>query len=687
MAVSSRLSVLLRLAAVGGLIGLAFHAAHVQFGLGGSGLHTFVNDWLYDGLVVGAAAACLLRGAALAEDRWAWLLFGAGLSFNAAGEIYYTLAFGDSGNVPVPSLADLFYLLYYPMAYIGFVLLVRARATHFLRSNWLDGAIAAAATTALAAGFALSPIIDATEGDPASVATNLAYPIGDLLLLAIVVCVFALSRWRPGRSWLLLGTGLAVGAVADTIYLYQNAAGTYVVGTILDTLWPAQAVLLAFAAWQVPKRKLALGLEGMRALVVPGLFACAALGLLVYGGFNRIGAAGLILAGVALVLVIVRAGWTFLENLRLLEETRHDAVTDALTGLGNRRRLMRDLERAIAAASPEHPAVLALFDLNGFKHYNDTYGHMSGDMMLSHLGQNLADAIAPRGRAYRFGGDEFCVLLPADPARAAPLLAAASSALTSRGEGFRVDTSLGQVAIPWEASTATETLRLADDRMYAHKGGRRGSARHQARDVLMQLLRERQPDLHVHLHRVGQLALAVGRGLGLTAEQLDELARGAELHDVGKAAIPDAILAKPGALDAGELAFMRRHTIIGERILGEAPALAPVAALVRSSHERWDGSGYPDALAGEEIPLGARIIAVCDAFDAITSARPYAARLDDQHALAELRRCAGSQFDPQVVEAFALMLQRQRDARADPLAALDADAGIAATGSDLAPAG
>src|SRR2546430_2715900 len=130
-----------------------------------------------------------------------------------------------------------------PMAYIGFGLLVRARATLCRRSNCLDGAIAAAATTALAAAFALSPIIDATEGDPASVATNLAYPIGDLLLLAIVVCVFALSSWRPGRSWLLLGTGLALGAVADTIYVYQNAAGTYVVGTILDTLWPAQAAM------------------------------------------------------------------------------------------------------------------------------------------------------------------------------------------------------------------------------------------------------------------------------------------------------------------------------------------------------------------------------------------------------------------------------------------------------------
>jgi HD-GYP domain-containing protein (c-di-GMP phosphodiesterase class II) len=138
----------------------------------------------------------------------------------------------------------------------------------------------------------------------------------------------------------------------------------------------------------------------------------------------------------------------------------------------------------------------------------------------------------------------------------------------------------------------------------------------------------------------------------MTAEQLDELTRAAELHDIGKAAIPDAILNKPGPLDGDEWLFMRRHTIIGERILAEAPALVPVAALVRASHERWDGAGYPDGLAGDQIPLGARVIMVCDAFHAMTNRRAYSVALSPEAALDELRRGGGTQFDPLVVDAF-----------------------------------
>jgi response regulator RpfG family c-di-GMP phosphodiesterase len=130
------------------------------------------------------------------------------------------------------------------------------------------------------------------------------------------------------------------------------------------------------------------------------------------------------------------------------------------------------------------------------------------------------------------------------------------------------------------------------------------------------------------------------------------IARAAELHDVGKVAIPDAILAKPGPLDDDEREFMRRHTVIGEAIIEAAPALRPVAALVRATHERWDGSGYPDGLAGDAIPLGARVVAVCDAYSAMVQKRPYGEVLADRDALAELRRCAGTQFDPRVVAAF-----------------------------------
>lgn len=141
---------------------------------------------------------------------------------------------------------------------------------------------------------------------------------------------------------------------------------------------------------------------------------------------------------------------------------------------------------------------------------------------------------------------------------------------------------------------------------------------------------------------------------------LDELVRAAELHDIGKLAIPDTILCKPGPLDAAEWEFMRRHTLIGEAILAAAPALRPVGRLVRSTHERWDGHGYPDGRKGVEIPLGARIVFVCDTFHAMTSDRCYRAALTPERALAELALCAGTQFDPAVVRVFQRVVSEQR---------------------------
>jgi two-component system cell cycle response regulator len=241
------------------------------------------------------------------------------------------------------------------------------------------------------------------------------------------------------------------------------------------------------------------------------------------------------------------------------------------------------------------------------------------------------------------------------------VLAAASAALSEHGEGFTVSAAYGVARLPDEASTASEALKVADRRMYAQKNGARPSAGRQSGDVLLCALTERNAALGDHLHGVADLATAVGAALELPPDALDDLRRAAELHDVGKMAIPDAILDKPGALDQDEWAFIRRHTIIGERILAAAPALAAVARMVRSSHERYDGRGYPDRIAGEAIPLGARIIFVCDAFDAMISERPYNRGMTTAQALDELRRCAGSQFDPDVVDAFAGVLAKRSE--------------------------
>ena len=392
-------------------------------------------------------------------------------------------------------------------------------------------------------------------------------------------------------------------------------------------------------------------LAGVRMILVPTLCALVGLGVLVYQNFHN-QSAGNILALATMLLVTLRMALAFKENQDMLAKSRHEARTDALTGLSNRRNLMAHIEREARAASVEDPRAVLLFDLDGFKQYNDTFGHPAGDALLARLGKRLEGAVQPYGTAYRLGGDEFCALVQLSNGDLEVISAATATALSEHGEGFSITSSHGVALMPSETTEPSEALQLADRRMYAEKGGRRASAGRQTRDVLLSTLREREPELHEHLQDVGTTALAIGRRLDLTPEELDEVGRAAELHDVGKIAIPDAILSKPGPLDEEEWAFMRRHTIIGERILGAAPALRPVARIVRSSHEHFDGGGYPDGLAGDDIPLGARIVAVCDAYHAMTSDRPYRPSLSATEALAELRRCAGSQFDPAWSTAF-----------------------------------
>jgi diguanylate cyclase (GGDEF)-like protein len=351
-------------------------------------------------------------------------------------------------------------------------------------------------------------------------------------------------------------------------------------------------------------------------------------------------------------LLLAEAGRRRREREAAHAELHHEANTDGLTGLGNRRKLRADFAHAASRATPEAPVGLIMFDLNGFKGYNDSFGHPAGDALLARLGGRLAAAL-PAGKAYRLGGDEFCALVPVGPDGLEPVVAASVEALTEEGEGFTISSAHGAVVMPHDARDPGEAMLLADQRMYQQKARGRTSAGRQSADVLIRVLLERSPELKDHLHGVTGLAEAVGRHLGLDRLTLDHLVRAAGLHDVGKVAIPESILTKPGPLDAEEMAFVRRHTLIGARILLAAPALAPEARLVRSSHERWDGKGYPDGLAGEQIPLGARIIFACDAFEAMTSGeRPYRRPVSTELAVEELRRCAGTQFDPRVIEVL-----------------------------------
>ncbi len=347
---------------------------------------------------------------------------------------------------------------------------------------------------------------------------------------------------------------------------------------------------------------------------------------------------------IAFSFVLYRAARLAREKQEFLEASRIEALTDSLTGLSNRRKLFADMEMLLHEPQPAGGLTLGMFDLDGFKEYNDTFGHPAGDALLARCGRKLAAAIEGHGSAYRMGGDEFCVIV--GEADAEHVLARAEAALSEHSERFDVSCSRGSVLIAPDEMTFEQALQQADQRLYNNKRSSRGGKDVEVHDVLLRLLAENSLPLATHLSNVGKLAEAVGRRLGLSDDQIALTRLTAELHDIGKTAVPDSVLDKPGPLSDEEWEFIRRHTIVGERILAAAPALSNVAPLVRSTHERPDGTGYPDGLHGNEIPLISRIVSVADAYDAMTSKRPYSLPLSVTQAIAELRRHAGTQFDP-----------------------------------------
>jgi two-component system cell cycle response regulator len=622
--------------------------------------------WLGLAVEVGAALACVGRVIFVREERRIWALVALSVSLWTLGDVYFRIVLWDLDVTPVPSLADAGWLAIYPLAYAAIALLVRARVKSTRATLWVDGVIGGLAVASIAAAVVFDAVLGSVGGTPLLVATGLAYPVGDMVLMAVVLGGLHMSRGSLDRTWLWLGAGFTTFAVADSIYLVETARQTYTPGGVLDAGWSIALIMVAFAAWRPAARTEGEEREGWGTIAMPIGFAVVALSIEVYDHFHRLNVLALILATACLGAVLTRLVLTFAQNLRMLAASREEASTDALTGLGNRRLLERDLERAERRIAEGERMLMVLFDLNGFKQYNDSFGHPAGDALLVRLGDNLRRAIEERGSAYRMGGDEFCIVVPLADDGPDGIAIAAAAALHEEGEGFTISCAYGAVIVPDDAADAEAAVRLADRRMYAHKNGGRTSARRQSKDVLLQALQERNPELGTHLSDVGRLAEATALKLGLSQELAEQVRTTGELHDVGKVAIPDAILNKTGPLDDGEWEFVRRHSDIGERIVAAAPALGEVARLVRSTHERWDGAGYPDRLVAQQIPLGARIVAVCDAYDAMITERPYKRAIAPAQALHELRACAGSQFDPDVVDAFGLVLLDDTALLSDP---------------------
>jgi diguanylate cyclase (GGDEF)-like protein len=452
-------------------VGTAVVVAHDWLGFGGSRLDLACEGWLYDAVIVAAGLTCLLRAWAADGEKAAWLAIGIGVLCWGAGEIYWTAAILNDPSPPYPSPADAGYIAYYAFAAIGLVLLVRDRADALDWRLWMDGAIAALGTAALGAAFVFDFIARQAEGSTIEVATTLAYPLGDILMVALVVGVIAVNRRHAGRAWSLLLGGLSLVALADILYSLRETSLGLPGGAWIDPLYLLAVTLLAAAAWRsrpLPDEREAR-LDNPRELMVPLIFGAVMIGLLALQYAGGQGGLAPALTALTMVAVIVRLGVSVRQNRALLEQVR----TDPLTGLGSRGAMQVDFDRLCEAATPAAPLGVALFDLNGFKRYNDTLGHPAGDELLTRLGRRLAAAIGEEGAAYRIGGDEFCLLLGTRRSRFDRLLKDAAAALTESNRGVEVSASWGLVTVPEEAGSPSEALRLADLRMYAQKESRR----------------------------------------------------------------------------------------------------------------------------------------------------------------------------------------------------------------------
>lgn len=440
-------------------------------GVGFGPLDGFMARWAVLLLEFGGATACALRAIYVREERPAWALLAVAVFCWALGDGIWRVEYFSAESPPAFSASDALFLAFYPFAYAGMVLLIRDRAHRASTAIWLDGLIAALAIGALTSAVVLNALLGQIGGSPMGTAVNFGYVLGDAILLGLVLVAFALTGWHLDRAWAWLGSALAIFAVSDSLYLYQAAQGTYVGGGVLDAGWGVALLLVGIAAWHTGPPRLAVAhRETWRSIALPIAFGFGALAIEVYDHFTQVTVLALAFATACLAAVLARLAMTFGQYLRMLRASREQATTDALTGLGNRRQLMLDLREALRTPAGDHPQVLLLLDLDCFKAYNDTFGHLAGDALLEQLARGLARSLRPWGRAYRLGGDEFCALLHLDGQTPAQLSGIATEALHEPNTSVPITSSAGWALVPTEATDPSGALRLADQRMYAKKG-------------------------------------------------------------------------------------------------------------------------------------------------------------------------------------------------------------------------
>jgi len=481
------------------------------------------------------------------------------------------------------------------------------------------------------------------------------------------ISMYALSAFAAAVPVFLFGPIHAASAGRLTTYVLVGGALHLAVNVVLV----AGAISIS---QQVPYREVVLpGLrQGGAAFVITVVLTALAANLWVTEPWLLV-----LLAGPAFTLTLYQRSAL---NSRLATEA---AMTDNLTGLGNHRAYQAALHDRIGEAERTgEPFSLCLLDVDDFKVVNDGYGHAAGDAVLIRLGELLGSADG--AESFRFGGDEFAVIFSRDEISAYRQLEEIQRQLVQvdASPGGPVTISAGIATFPSHAQDADELQRRADGALYWSKehGKNRSclyspsvvriysrdalereterNARLRAAKNLVRFVDARDAQTANHSELVSTLAEGIGVQLGLDSETADQLKLAGLLHDLGKIGLPDAVLKEARMLTEEEQAIVRRHPEFGHSLL-EGLGLDQVQDWVLHHHEHWDGSGYPGGLAGEEIPLGARIILVADTYVAITTDRPYRSAQSEATALRELRAHAGSQFDPAVVEGLELYLGQE----------------------------
>jgi diguanylate cyclase (GGDEF)-like protein len=439
-----------------------------------------IDGWAVVSLELVASGLCIASGPRRRAVRAVPLVLGASLLSWTFGDTALTIESLGGATPPTPSVADAFYLTFFVLAYVALVLYVRGEVRRLATPNWLDGGIAALGAAALCAAFAFHAIETLTREGVLATAVNLAYPLGDVLLLTLVVGGTALLAGRSRGPWLLLAGGIGLNVVGDTFNLLQSSVGSSHVGTVVNGIaWPTAIWMMSMSMWLPRGRSDPLAAQKPTGFLLSGVAAACGLAILVAGTLEHVNGVAIGLATAALALVCIRTGTSVRALRALTRERQRLSVTDQLTGLGNRRHLFDVLDAFFAEeiAAPEPRRLAFLFvDLEHFKEINDSFGHPAGDEILKQAGERLAESLQPSDVLARLGGDEFAAVLVDADADYAVTVSRRISASLARPFALaavqaRLGASIGIALAPSDASDSAGLIWCADVAMYQAKFG------------------------------------------------------------------------------------------------------------------------------------------------------------------------------------------------------------------------